>query len=75
MQKRARPVLALLAVTLLLVLAGSGLSRGDDEVRCGELGPMPELPSREQGHWIGTEPLTRADLDGRVVMLNVWTFG
>jgi hypothetical protein len=35
--------------------------------------PAPPLPT-SAADWIGT-PLTWSDLRGRVVLLNVWTFG
>jgi len=36
--------------------------------------PLPEIPT-DAGDWIGTEPLTNADLRGRVWVLKAWTFG
>lgn len=35
--------------------------------------PLPQIPTA--GDWIGTAPLTNADLQGRVWVLKVWTFG
>ena len=36
---------------------------------------MPELPDVGADSWFNSEPLTREDLAGRVVLLHVWTFG
>ncbi len=39
----------------------------------GDLGPAPEL---ENEVWLNTEgPLRLADLRGKVVLLDMWTFG
>jgi hypothetical protein len=36
--------------------------------------PAPEFPTLEASHWIGT-PVRLEDLRGKVVLLDVWTFG
>jgi hypothetical protein len=36
--------------------------------------PAPEFPSTDPSHWVGT-PVTLRSLRGKVVMLEVWTFG
>ena len=38
-----------------------------------DLGPAPEL--RGISAWINSEPLTLADLRGKVVLVHLWTFG
>ncbi len=38
-----------------------------------DLGPLPELSGGTQ--WINSAPITRASLKGRVVMIEIWTFG
>ena len=75
MENRIRLVLTVLAVGFFLLLAGTSVLSGDSADACGDLGAMPELTAVEADAWIGSEPLTRADLAGRVVLLNVWTFG
>ena len=34
---------------------------------------LPEFERRSPEAWINTEPLTRADLRGKVVMIEIWT--
>lgn len=38
-----------------------------------DLGPMPELAGGTR--WINSPALTRADLKGRVTMIEIWTYG
>lgn len=37
--------------------------------------PAPDFPTRDRSGWINSPPLTMAGLRGRVVVLNIWTFG
>lgn len=37
--------------------------------------PAPEFTSRNAADWINSPPLALADLRGKVVLLDVWTFG
>jgi thiol-disulfide isomerase/thioredoxin len=60
----------ILRLTLSVVLAATLASRAAaDGAR-----PAPPFPTRDAKHWIGT-PATWQDLRGRVVLLDVWTFG
>lgn len=36
--------------------------------------PAPEFPTRDAARWVGP-PQRMAELRGRVVLLDVWTFG
>lgn len=36
---------------------------------------LPEFTSTEPGHWFNSGPLRVADLRGRVLLVDVWTFG
>jgi hypothetical protein len=36
--------------------------------------PAPEFPSLDPEHWVGT-PVSLRELRGKVVLLDVWTFG
>jgi thiol-disulfide isomerase/thioredoxin len=53
----------------VLIAAGLALGASADGAR-----PAPPFPNRDAKHWIGT-PATWQDLRGRVVLLDVWTFG
>lgn len=65
------------ALLLAVALARPRLSKENFFSAGGETAeavPLPEIPTAA-GDWIGTEPLTNADLRGRVWILKVWTFG
>jgi hypothetical protein len=57
-----------IGLTTLLV-AGVALAQQPATMRI----KAPEL--REVSDWINTKPLTLAELQGKVVVLNFWTFG
>jgi thiol-disulfide isomerase/thioredoxin len=59
---------ALALVTAALAL-GTVTTFAEDGAR-----PAPPFPTRDAKHWIGA-PTTWQDLRGRVVLLDVWTFG
>lgn len=56
---------ALLVAGMLITLADAGESGSDK---------APEFPSQDPKRWIGP-PQTLKNLVGRVVILDVWTFG
>ncbi len=77
-------VAAALAAALLalpsVVAAGSEpgqetAAEPDDDTAVEGARPAPDFPSRSRSRWINSPPLTMADLRGRVVLLNIWTFG
>lgn len=35
--------------------------------------PMPEFTATSAESWLNSKPLTKADLKGKVVLLEVWT--
>ena len=35
--------------------------------------PMPEFINRSPAAWINSKPLTKADLSGKVVLIEIWT--
>jgi thiol-disulfide isomerase/thioredoxin len=36
---------------------------------------MPEFTNNTPAHWFNSKPLKRADLTGKVALIDVWTFG
>ena len=65
---RIRSLLLSLAVaTAVLVVTTATASEG--EVR-----PLPEFTHTEAATWLNSPPLTVAELRGRVVMIDFWTF-
>lgn len=58
--------------TILLLLAVHGLSifTGADESNR----QAPEFPLVDETRWFNSSPLKMADLRGKVIMLEVWTF-
>jgi len=46
------------------------LSPGDQGAR-----PAPEFPTRDPALWINSPPLSMSDLRGRMVLIDVWTYG
>jgi hypothetical protein len=57
---------ALVTSVLLISLAAAG--------QTSRYGKAPEFPSQDPRHWIGP-PQSLKGLEGRVVILDVWTFG
>lgn len=57
---------ALVASVLLIALAAAG--------QTARYGKAPEFPSQDPKQWIGP-PQNWKGLEGKVVILDVWTFG
>ena len=64
-----RRAVAVVAMAALVALAGAGPSGGDEAGL-----KAPPFPSNKPKNWVGT-PVTWEELQGPVVMLDVWTFG
>ena len=80
--RTARLALVAVAIVALLAVTLARRSSGDSVVE--SLAPTAnslELPVGRPappmmvGEWINTDPLAVADLDGKVVLYNFWTFG
>lgn len=73
-----RHAIWLLALAGLAACAPQGASSlpqaaGSQQAQLADLGPAPELANTV---WLNTDhPLRLADLRGRVVLLDMWTFG
>jgi len=60
----------LLLLVSLLGLLGLGQGGGLTSARV-----MPEFTNNNSAEWFNSKPLKRADLKGKVVLLDVWTYG
>ncbi len=66
-----KKLLILIGVTL--ILTGCSVQEGQGNLTLQSLGPAPELQNEV---WINTdEPLRLADLQGQVVLIDMWTYG
>jgi len=63
---RARRAILLAVLAAALAVPASASARGRR---------APELPERKPSEWFNSRPLTLASLRGRVVLLEIWTFG
>ena len=59
--------------SILVLLATITLAAGAAPLP--ERPPMPQFSNAEPAHWFNSEPLQREDLTGKVVLIDVWTFG
>lgn len=67
-----RNIIAALVVATLLTTIGLQVTQA------ARINPPPtaaEFTSNQQQDWINSSPLTLADLKGKVVLLDFWTFG
>jgi hypothetical protein len=68
--------ITLLALSVLVISCGvlaTGFGNNPNHLELPDLGPAPEL---ENQVWINTDqPLRLAELQGKVVLLEMWTFG
>jgi thiol-disulfide isomerase/thioredoxin len=67
-------IVAVVAVAAILIAAGSNPSAISGRVDVTNLpddGPAPQLAAKG---WINTPPLTAADLRGKVVLYDIWTY-
>lgn len=55
---------------VLLALVLASMSPGDADSR-----KLPEFGQSQQSHWINSKPSTVAELAGKVILVDVWTFG
>jgi hypothetical protein len=62
-----RPLSSLFSLAGMVALAGLAAAEGQAPL-------APRFPSASPAHWIGA-PATWEALRGRVVLLDVWTFG
>lgn len=66
-------LLSLACLTLVVLnFSDMPVARADSGVRQM---PAPEFTHEQADRWINSEPLTVADLKGKVVLMDVWTFG
>jgi len=61
--------IALLALALLLAFAASTSTASQPALN--KL--MPEFKNQSPSHWVNSKPLQRADLKGKVVLIEIWT--
>jgi thiol-disulfide isomerase/thioredoxin len=78
----ARIALAAVVVTAVVAVAVARRVSSDEVV--GASGPpadvelpvlLPSAPPVQSGKWLNSPPLSPADLDGKVVLYDFWTFG
>ena len=73
MQRRQHTFRSRCAAIALLVAFAGHVAIGADATE--SLRELPEFTHANQTDWINSEPLVVADLKGRVVLVDVWTFG
>ena len=69
-----RPAVATAVIGIvLLTLISNPWSAGAGDVE--RPWAAPELPHQDPLNWVNSDPLTLADLEGKVVLVDFWTFG
>ncbi|MBL8019537.1 MAG: redoxin domain-containing protein [Leptospirales bacterium] len=63
-----------LVFSLLVLICVAGCAPGKVEAQSPQNRPLPEFTHKAPGDWINSAPLTRKDLSGKVVLIDVWTF-
>ena len=67
----SRKTLSGAVILAALALAASWAMPGKAEFYPGRL--MPQFSTTSQALWINSKPLTREDIAGKVVLLEIWT--
>jgi len=67
-------IVAVVAVAAVLIAAGSNPSAISGPVDVSHLPDNGPAPPLEATGWINTQPLTAADLRGKVVLYDIWTY-
>lgn len=63
----------IIVISLTLLLAACGVQGNQAKLTLQSLGPAPELDNEV---WINTDqPLRLSELQGKVVLLDMWTYG
>ena len=68
-------LLGLAVVGTVLLWAGAEGACSAPKTSPPAVRQAPEFPGRSPDAWLNSKPLSMAGLRGRVVVLDVWTFG
>ena len=69
-----RFALAIAGALIVFVVVGL-VPQGAKARQLSEPYTIPEFTHNNPDDWINSDPLTRSDLRGKVVLIDVWTFG
>ncbi len=59
---------------IAFILLSLGVAAGCNAERTPSFPEMPQFTHTDASEWINSAPLTRAELKGNVVLIDVWTF-
>ena len=59
---------------IAFILVSLGVAAGCNAERTPSFPEMPQFTHTDASEWINSAPLTRAELKGSVVLIDVWTF-